>query len=82
MAVNPYREAIMRFSRTVAGVLAAIACFAADVFVLVTGRTSGISDFSHVYTRTHGASQFWFTVVLFALLGIGASWFAWISYRE
>jgi hypothetical protein len=82
MRTNPYRENLKRYGRIAAGVMGAIASFTVDVIVLITGRTSGLSGRSQIYTRTDSPSQFWFTVVLFALFGIAASCYAWYSCRE
>jgi hypothetical protein len=82
MPANPNEERLKRWGRVAAGAVGAIACFGVDVVVLVTGRTSGVSGFSRVYTPNGSPSQFWFTVVLFALMGLAAAWYAWSAYRE
>lgn len=62
--------------------MGAVASFGIDMLILVTGRTSGLSGLSRVYTQANSPSQFWITVFLFASFGIAASWYAWYWYRE
>jgi hypothetical protein len=82
MRTNPYDEKVKRYGKIVAGIIGAVVSFGVDIIVLVTGRTSGLSGRSHVFTRIDSPSQFWFTIFLFALFGIAAAWYAWSSYRE
>ena len=85
MSGNPYGAAVSRIFGIVVAGLGAITCLVAVVRSFRSGHALGFGWRNSVmgsgYTSAD-ASQFWFGIVFYLLVGLGLGWLAWRTYRS
>jgi hypothetical protein len=81
---NPYTNAIRRCFDIVIGVIGALVGLGSAGHMILTGHAPriGVRSIGPGYGVDAAPSQFWFTVLFYAALGLGFAYIAWRAYRR